>query len=154
MLRVRPFFLCAHDAFCIDLAFVIAFLGASLVMYLVDSIGNMGGFDFAYVISENPLRHLSQQPVIENPRLDGSSSNCRPTVPYTPINMTFDKQQFAVCDSLMISISGGTKPYTLTIIGQVTQPMQNVTMGPKDDSYEFVNKNGPMQPLFCTQSSL
>lgn len=67
--------------------------------------------------------------------------------------MTFDKIQVPTCDALTISLSGGEKPYTLTILGQEDHVIQNNTMGPNDDRFEFINRNPPGDGFFCTKPS-
>jgi hypothetical protein len=63
--------------------------------------------------------------------------------------MTLDKSQLLTCETLLINVAGGAKPYTVTVIGQPDRLVQNFTMGPEDDSFQFVNKNMPGENMMC-----
>ena len=63
--------------------------------------------------------------------------------------MMVEKQQVSTCDTVNVMLSGGKKPYTVTIIGQEAPPIQNVTLGPEDDTLEVVNRSPPGGGMAC-----
>ncbi|KAH9848242.1 hypothetical protein C2E23DRAFT_740024 [Lenzites betulinus] len=108
---------------------------AQLLLTVMDSNGSTAGFppSFFNVIAAS----------------DGKDTSCLIPVPtpstlrITP-NVTADLQ---TCQPWGLTITGGTKPYSVTL-GQLNSGViTNVTMGPLDDVLTYINRASPDEPL-------
>lgn len=64
------------------------------------------------------------------------TANCLTSSSSSNFTVSFDKQQVDVCDTLTINMTGGTKPYTVMVIGA---RISNYTLGNDDDAFMFTN---------------
>ncbi|OJT05706.1 hypothetical protein TRAPUB_3474 [Trametes pubescens] len=108
---------------------------ARLLLTVMDSNGSIAGFpgQFFNVIAASA----------------GADTSCliaAPT-PSTPVITANVTQNLQTCQPWGLSITGGTKPYNVTL-GQLNAPViTNVTMGPEDDVFTYINRASPNQPL-------
>lgn len=106
-------------------------LGSRLFLNIADANGNSGGVPpLVYTVAP------------------GDSTACLRTSSTPSIQVDFDSANtLATCDTVPLHITGGTKPYTVTIaITDAFAPI-NATMGPQDDLYEWVNVAAPNSQL-------
>ncbi|KAI5118294.1 hypothetical protein M0805_003813 [Coniferiporia weirii] len=96
--------------------------GTTILLYVVDSKGNMGALGESTVQS-------------------GNTTNCHPTQQSSPIKVTTDISQVATCDKLTASIIGGVKPYTVTTIS--INSTTNYTLNANDDQFTYVDRASP-----------
>ena len=58
----------------------------------------------------------------------------------------------ATCESWGLTIKGGEKPYTVSLSALDSHTITNVTMGPDDDVFTYINRAAPAGQLmgrFC-----
>ena len=60
----------------------------------------------------------------------------------------------AACDRAIVSINGGTKPYTVTVIDIYSTVIRyNYTLGSDDNAFSYVNEIPPGDLFFSTYLS-
>ncbi|KAL5483477.1 hypothetical protein ACEPAI_8709 [Sanghuangporus weigelae] len=104
--------------------------GTQILFYIVDGAGNMSDEGLSAVLA-------------------GNTTNCRPTQVQSNFKVSVDSSQDATCDDLIVSMSGGTKPYTVTVVGDT---VLNYTLGENDNSFDYVNQNAPGESFIITAS--
>ncbi|OCB90999.1 hypothetical protein A7U60_g1746 [Sanghuangporus baumii] len=104
--------------------------GTQLLFYIVDGAGNMSDEGLSAVLA-------------------GNTTNCHPTQVQSNFKVSVDSSQVATCDDLIVAISGGTKPYTVTVVGDT---VLNYTLGANDDSFDYVNQIAPSESFIITAS--
>ncbi|KAI0357047.1 hypothetical protein OH77DRAFT_1476413 [Trametes cingulata] len=106
--------------------------GASLLLTVIDSAGNTGGFpvQFVDVIAGSDTSCLIPAPTSSTLRI-------------TP-NVT---TQLETCQPWGLSVTGGTKPYNLTFGQTASGVITQVQMGPEDDVFVFIDRADPRQKL-------
>jgi hypothetical protein len=81
--------------------------------------------------------------------VDGSSE-CYTKSPPPIVAMELDKQQVQPCEFVTLNLFGGRMPYTITVIsGGLDTLVMNMTMGPNDDTFYFLNELASGQPMIC-----
>ncbi|KAL1942340.1 hypothetical protein VTO73DRAFT_6404 [Trametes versicolor] len=110
---------------------------AQLLLTVMDSNGSTAGFpaQFFNVIAASA----------------GGDTSCLIPAPTssTPVITANVTQNLQTCQPWGLSITGGTKPYNVTL-GQLSAPViTNVTMGPEDDVFTYINRASPNQPLIA-----
>ncbi|KAL5504937.1 hypothetical protein ACEPAH_7600 [Sanghuangporus vaninii] len=104
--------------------------GTQIILYIVDEAGNMSDEGVSAVLA-------------------GNTTNCHPIQVQSNFKVSVDSSQVATCDDLIVSISGGTKPYTVTVVGDT---VLNYTLGANEDSFDYVNQNAPGESFIITAS--
>ncbi|KAI0819765.1 hypothetical protein BC628DRAFT_964066 [Trametes gibbosa] len=110
---------------------------AQLLLTVMDSNGSTAGFppSFFNVIAAS----------------DGKDTSClipdpTPSTPRITPNVSTELQ---TCQPWGLTITGGTKPYSVTL-GQLNSGViTNVTMGPLDDVLTYINRAAPNEPLIA-----
>ncbi|THH14744.1 hypothetical protein EW146_g5621 [Bondarzewia mesenterica] len=108
--------------------------GTEVILSVVDSAGNSGGVaSSAFTVK------------------DGSSS-CLPAVPMSlpQVNANVTKD-LNTCEPLGLFMGGGVPPYTVSI-AQMGGFVTNVTLGPQDNMYTWINQASPNSELLLTVS--
>lgn len=76
---------------------------------------------------------------------DGDSS-CLPSTPSTDLKVTPNvsaSDLLQTCQPTGLEVTGGSKPYTVSIAGLNSAVVTNVTMGPNDDLLTYINRASP-----------
>ena len=73
--------------------------------------------------------------------IGGSSQLCYNafSLPTPVVNLKINTTSLQTCDALQIDLSGGQKPYDISIVPQGSSMVRNVTLGPEDDRFIFIN---------------
>ncbi|KAI0325142.1 hypothetical protein GY45DRAFT_1312648 [Cubamyces sp. BRFM 1775] len=111
--------------------------GAKLLLTVVDSIGQTGGFPTSFFNS-----------VAASP---GSDTTClipEPT-PSTPRIVSSITGNLNTCEPWKLSITGGTKPYNVTLAQLGAGNITVAPMGPYDDVFVYIDRAGPGFPLIA-----
>ncbi|TBU40519.1 hypothetical protein BD309DRAFT_899770 [Dichomitus squalens] len=101
--------------------------GSKLFLTIVDGEGNTGGFanSFFDVVA-------------------GASTSCQPPAPKDPpvvhSNVT---TAINTCDPWGLTVTGGVKPYSISLAAIRAPVVTNVTMGPNDDVLIYVDRADP-----------
>jgi len=105
-------------------------VGSLLVMTMFDSIGNSGG-----VLTETYTVAGSKT---------GANASCisSPSSPILTVTSNATSK-INTCDVVRLSISGGQKPYMVSIAETNSEAPFNISMGAKDDIYSWVNNLTP-----------
>ncbi|KAJ7795471.1 hypothetical protein B0H13DRAFT_2511330, partial [Mycena leptocephala] len=110
--------------------------GSQLLLQVVDSQGSSGG------VPPNLFTVVA-----------GQSTQCIPAASNDPpftveANVT---ETLTTCQSWGIKIKGGTPPYVLTLAAVNSPLVINVTMGPADDQFTFIDRADPNTQLIGTR---
>ncbi|KLO16881.1 hypothetical protein SCHPADRAFT_994839 [Schizopora paradoxa] len=103
--------------------------GSSLVLSVIDSQGLFGG--------QPPALYTVQ---------DNSPSSCVPKLASGAPNITIAPNftsPISTCSPMGMLISGGKAPYNLTLAALNSPVLTNVTMGPTDDVFTYINRADP-----------
>ncbi|EJC98247.1 uncharacterized protein FOMMEDRAFT_97153, partial [Fomitiporia mediterranea MF3/22] len=93
---------------------------------------------------------------------NGSGSSCLPPTPSTTITISPNvstSDSVDTCEPLGLSMTGGKKPYTVSIAGMNTVLVSNVTLNDGDDVLTWPNRVNPnnqfigMPPGMCIYSN-
>lgn len=109
--------------------------GVTLMLTMIDSNGSTGGI---------PINFYNVT--------TGGTNTCHPTpnranlATVTP-NVT---DHLTTCDPWGLTISGGTKPYTVVLSALNSPVITNVTMGPNDDVFTFPDRADPNTELMAS----
>jgi len=82
-----------------------------------------------------------------------STSNCVPTPPSGAPNITISPNftsPISTCQPMGMLISGGKKPYGLTLAALNSPVLTNVTMGPTDDVFTYINRADPGSQIMAS----
>ena len=63
------------------------------------------------------------------------------------MQLTVNQASLQTCDPLVMDISGGQKPYKVMIAAANSPAVTNVTMGPNDDEYTWIDRAAPGSTL-------
>jgi len=109
-----------------------------LLISMADSVGNSGGISkTVYTVVSNA----------------NTNSSCHPISPRSPVSLTTNTtSSINTCDVLPLKISGGQRPYQVTIVSSLDYIVTNVTMDGSYDTYNWVNKASPNSSLIATVS--
>ncbi|PAV16714.1 hypothetical protein PNOK_0833400 [Pyrrhoderma noxium] len=66
----------------------------------------------------------------------GGTTDCLISSTSSNFTVSFNKQQVNECDTVMLNMTGGTKPFTVMVIGE---RISNYTLGDSDDVFLFTN---------------
>ncbi|KZS92376.1 hypothetical protein SISNIDRAFT_111531 [Sistotremastrum niveocremeum HHB9708] len=108
--------------------------GAQLLLDIADSLGNTGG--------------VGPQPY---PVVDGTSTNCHPSKEDTDVTLSTDVTALTTCDPLVLNLGGGQTPYTISLVATNAPVVTNVTLGPEDNQYTWINRGTPGSSLLGMQ---
>ncbi|KAJ7813931.1 hypothetical protein B0H14DRAFT_2182083, partial [Mycena olivaceomarginata] len=102
--------------------------GTRLLLGVVDSAGNSGGVDV-------PLYTV----------IEGATTQCiPPAVAAAPFNVTANVTDvLTTCQPWGLTIRGGTPPYNVTLAALNATEMTNVTLGPNDTVFTYINRAEP-----------
>ncbi|KAL5495948.1 hypothetical protein ACEPAI_1412 [Sanghuangporus weigelae] len=113
--------------------------GSTLVLTVVDSRGLDGGIDpYIYTVTDN-----------------NTTTNCLPTSPSTSITLAANvstSEYLETCEPLEVRISGGQKPYTVSIAVLDSMMVTNMTLNGNDDVLTWPNQAGPNKQLLVSVS--
>ncbi|KAK7018094.1 hypothetical protein VNI00_018374 [Paramarasmius palmivorus] len=110
--------------------------GKVLILSVVDSQGTAGG--------------TGPQVSVEAGDPNCTFQNADIPTDFTIVsNATNDIQ---TCEPWGIRISGGVKPYNLTLLPPSSPALTNITMGPTDDGYVYINRASPGSILVAAVS--
>ncbi|KLO17898.1 hypothetical protein SCHPADRAFT_146594 [Schizopora paradoxa] len=105
--------------------------GAQIFVDVVDSLGNSGGVGATTVKA-------------------GSTSSCHASSPSSPVHVVASVPQVSTCDSVTANITGGTKPYTVSIMPSNGDIPTNFTLDAGDDMFTYVNRVQPGSSFLIT----
>lgn len=104
-------------------------LGSELILVMFDVNGNSGGVLFdTYTVAGDKT---------------AANASCITTSTPTLTIKNNSTSKINTCDSVTFSISGGRKPYTVTVAETNSEITNNSTMGAKDNVYTWVNNLSP-----------
>ncbi|KAJ7144531.1 hypothetical protein C8R44DRAFT_145122 [Mycena epipterygia] len=114
-------------------------IGTKLFLEVVDSLGNSGGVDV-------PLYHVTE----------GATTQCIPAAPAYPAftissNVT---DTLNTCQPWGLTILGGTPPYNVTLAALNSTVVTNVTLGPNDSVFTYINRADPNTQMIASVSDL
>ncbi|KAL5518320.1 hypothetical protein ACEPAH_2 [Sanghuangporus vaninii] len=113
--------------------------GSTLVLTVVDSRGMDGGIDpYIYTVTDS-----------------NTTSNCLPSSPSTSITLAANvstSESLETCEPLEVQISGGQKPYTVSIAVLDSIVVTNMTLNGNDDVLTWPNQAGPNKQLLVSAS--
>ncbi|KAF7290554.1 hypothetical protein MIND_01295500 [Mycena indigotica] len=114
-------------------------VGAQLLLYVMDSTGSSGGV---------PPQLFTV--------VAGSSTQCIPAAPTgAPFTVTANvTDTLTTCQAWGLTIQGGTPPYNVTFAALNSPVVTNVTMGPVDDAFTFIDRADPGTQLIAAISDL
>ncbi|KAJ7673604.1 hypothetical protein B0H17DRAFT_168797 [Mycena rosella] len=112
-------------------------IGTQLVLGVVDSNGHSGGID-------KPLYTVTE----------GSTTECLPEAATEPVfkisaNVT---DALDTCEPWGLTIEGGAPPYTLTLAALNSPDVRNITLGPNDTVYTYINRADPGTHMIASAS--
>ncbi|KAJ6527815.1 hypothetical protein B0H19DRAFT_1195872 [Mycena capillaripes] len=104
-----------------------------LFLGVVDSLGTSGGIDTGVYT------------VVGGSRTQCIPSDSRPAFTITS-NLT-SGSTLSTCDGWQLSIQGGTPPYKVTLVPSNSADVVNVTLGPNDSVFNYLNQLPPGSQL-------
>ncbi|KAF8586764.1 hypothetical protein K439DRAFT_917258 [Ramaria rubella] len=108
--------------------------GSQLVLSMADAAGNSGG------VAPNLYTVTSS-----------GSTSCHAQNPTSPVSITTNvTKSLQSCEILPIKVSGGTKPYTVTVTALASGAVTNFTLSSQFDTYNWVNRASPNAQLLGT----
>ncbi|KAJ7491859.1 hypothetical protein B0H11DRAFT_2008144 [Mycena galericulata] len=121
------------------LEWTVAFpVGTLLLLGVVDSLGTSGGIDTGvYTI------------------VGGSTTQCIPSDSHPAFTITSNLTSgstLSTCDGWQLSIQGGTPPYKVTLAPSNSADVVNVTLGPNDSVFNYLNQSPPGSQLLAAVS--
>ncbi|KAF8496355.1 hypothetical protein JB92DRAFT_2746917 [Gautieria morchelliformis] len=112
---------------------------SQLALSMADSAGNAGG------VAEQLYTVVSST----------SGTACHANNPTSPISITTNTTKaITTCEVLPLKMSGGTKPYTVTIAFLGSAVVTNFTLGAAFDTYNWVNRASPNSQIIGTFSGM
>ncbi|KAJ7903183.1 hypothetical protein B0H13DRAFT_2274858 [Mycena leptocephala] len=121
------------------LEWTVAFpVGTLLLLGVVDSLGTSGGIDTGvYTV------------------VGGSTTQCIPSDSRPAFTITSNLTSgstLSTCDGWQLSIQGGTPPYKVTLAPSNSADVVNVTLGPNDSVFNYLNQSPPGSQLLAAVS--
>ncbi|KAJ7301226.1 hypothetical protein DFH08DRAFT_907133 [Mycena albidolilacea] len=121
------------------LEWMVAFpVGTLLLLGVVDSLGTSGGIDTGvYTV------------------VGGSTTQCIPSDSHPAFTITSNLTSgstLSTCDGWQLSIQGGTPPYKVTLAPSNSADVVNVTLGPNDSVFNYLNQSPPGSQLLAAVS--
>ncbi|KAI8977853.1 hypothetical protein BD414DRAFT_157509 [Trametes punicea] len=115
---------------------------AQLLLSVADSAGNTGGF---------PTSFFSVIRTSSRTAAPGSDTSClaSPPTPSTPRITPNVTTTLETCEPWGLSITGGTKPYNITLAQVASGVITNTTMGVEDDVFTYINRATPNEQLIA-----
>ncbi|KAI0739570.1 hypothetical protein C8Q80DRAFT_1111725 [Daedaleopsis nitida] len=110
--------------------------GSKLLLTVIDSIGQTGGFtsQFFDVVG----------------MCESGDTSCQPPAPSNPPTVTANvTSTINTCEPWGLTIEGGVKPYNITLAAIASPVITNVTLGPEDDVFTFINRADPNTQLLA-----
>ncbi|KAJ7198945.1 hypothetical protein GGX14DRAFT_328910, partial [Mycena pura] len=113
-------------------------VGTQLLLGVVDSRGTSGGIDA-------PLYTV----------VAGESTQCLPAPDTRPaFTVTANATgTLATCAPWRLAIAGGTPPYNVTLAAGNSSDVTNVTLGPVDSVFTYINRADPGSPMIGASRS-
>ncbi|KAI1789320.1 hypothetical protein LXA43DRAFT_974350 [Ganoderma leucocontextum] len=108
--------------------------GSKLLLTIVDGNNNTGGFtsSFYNVVA-------------------GTATTCQPPTPKNPPKVQANvTTTISTCNPWGLTVTGGVKPYTISLAALKSPVITNVTMGAQDDVFTFVDRADPGSQLLVT----
>ncbi|KAJ7495217.1 hypothetical protein FB451DRAFT_363936 [Mycena latifolia] len=114
-------------------------VGTKLLLGVVDSQGNSGGID-------TPMYTVTE----------GGNTQCIPTAAAEPaFTITANATDgLMTCQPWGLTIQGGTPPYNLTLAALNAPDVTNVTLGPNDSVFTYINRADPDTQMIAAVSDL
>ncbi|KLO05617.1 hypothetical protein SCHPADRAFT_883672 [Schizopora paradoxa] len=110
--------------------------GSPLLLSVTDGQGDSGG-----------------QPSIFLTVVGSNDTSCLPSPPSEKVIITTNfTSPITSCQALGMQISGGKKPYTLTLTAVNSPVLTNVSMGAEDDTFTYINRADPGGQLMASVS--
>ncbi|KLO12101.1 hypothetical protein SCHPADRAFT_854361 [Schizopora paradoxa] len=107
--------------------------GSNLLLSVVDAAGSSGG----------------QPPNLFSVGA-GSTTSCLPPPPSENITVVPNiTKTVTTCQAMGFQIEGGKKPYNLTLVAPNSTVLTNVTMGPTDDVFTYIDRADPNSGLMA-----
>ena len=73
-----------------------------------------------------------------------NDTSCIPSPPSVKVTITPNfTSPITSCQALGMQISGGKKPYTLTLTAVNSPVLTNVSLGAEDDTFTYINRADP-----------
>ncbi|RDX44635.1 hypothetical protein OH76DRAFT_1307195, partial [Lentinus brumalis] len=110
--------------------------GSNLLLIVIDSVGNTGGFatDFYNVVGTS----------------SSGDTSCQPPAPKNPAIVTPNvTTTIHTCEPWGLRVTGGVKPYQISLAALGSPVVTNVTMGPDDEVFTFIDRADPGQRLLA-----
>ncbi|RPD58310.1 hypothetical protein L227DRAFT_193574 [Lentinus tigrinus ALCF2SS1-6] len=106
--------------------------GSNLILTVVDSANSTGGFNTNFFTV-----------------VDGDTS-CQPPAPTNPATVTPNvTTTIHTCEHWGLRVTGGVKPYQMSLVALSGQAVTNVTMGPDDEVFTFIDRANPGERLLA-----
>ena len=121
--------------------------GVTLMLSMIDSNKSAGGvapilYSVVGKLSRPSLTLFCHSRII--PCSAGSDQSCLPPPPaYDFIVTTNVTDTLTTCQPWGLTISGGVQPYTVTLAELDSPIITNVTLGPLDDAFTFIDRADP-----------
>ena len=89
--------------------------------------------------------HVNQSPtdILHLSSIAGNTTSCLPPAPTTNITVVTNITNVETCRPVGFRVFGGQMPYNLSIAALNSPVVTNVTMGPNDDVFTFINRADP-----------
>ncbi|EEB96913.1 hypothetical protein MPER_03864, partial [Moniliophthora perniciosa FA553] len=89
--------------------------------------------------NESDLKWTADHPIVDS---EGTAGGISPQL-YTVVISANVTTSVNTCDPWGLRIRGGVKPYNITFL-QINSPIvTNVTLGPNDDAFTYINRGDP-----------
>jgi hypothetical protein len=121
--------------------------GKRVLLNVVDSQGNAGGVAPNYFpITGDFNRNQSfSSPILIAFQASPNTSCIRPS--QTSFKMSVPQTTALTCEFVTIDLDGGAKPYTITFVVADASVVTNLTMGPTENQYKWINRAAPGSQL-------
>lgn len=116
--------------------------GSSLVLFVMDSQGSPGGVPQRVfsVTSTYDIYILFTQRITKVHLYEDGDSSCLPQSPSVSIQMTANVSgTIETCQPVEFEISGGSKPYKITVVQTNSNVINNNTLGSDATNFTFTN---------------
>jgi hypothetical protein len=134
--------------------------GTTLMLSMVDSNGSAGGVapNLYTVIGQFTSEYFPPGLFLCSCHPSaGDNSSCLPPAPTSDFQVTSNvTTTLTTCQPWGLTISGGTQPYSVTLAALDSPIITNVTLGPLDDSFTFIDRADPNTQLIgvCQTTTL
>jgi len=121
-----------------------------LVLSMADAAGNAGGVATdIYTVAGR--RHPAPGSLSSNAMAASTNTSCHSQNPTSAVSIsTNTTTTLKSCDVLPMKITGGKRPYTITVATNGSSTVTNVTLGAAYDTYNWVSRAAPNSRLLGT----